>query len=144
MYTSRQAFKMVHRLLEKYYTESPSRSLAFLVNGMDPSLFLNGKHSAPAIFQEWESLTFEMLDSEMFSLDDVLDSAVAFLEHEIHTFGFCQDGTVNEAGKEFARLALDIAGNREKSCSYLLSQEKTPVFSATQGESINEYKAAGL
>ena len=129
MYTSRQAFEMVHHLLLKYYETEPSRSLAFLVNGTDPSIFRNGRHTSPAIFQEWEALTFEMLGSEEFSLDDVLDSAIAFIEHEIHTFGYCQNGTVNEAGKTFAQIALEIAGHREESLDYLLETEEIPAFS---------------
>lgn len=129
MYTSQQAFVMVHHLLLKYYEAEPSRSLAFLVNGTDPSLFRNGRHTSPAIFQEWEDLTFEMLGSGEFSLDDVLDSAIAFIEHEIHTFGYCQSGRVNEAGKEFARLALAIAENREQSLACLLEAEDVSVFS---------------
>ena len=70
-----------------------------------------------------------MLGSEEFSLDDVLDSAIAFIEHEIHTFGYCQNGTVNEAGKTFAQIALEIAGHREESLDYLLETEEIPAFS---------------
>ena len=101
MYTRMQAFEMVHHLLLKFYEEEPSRSLAFLVNGTNPSLF-----------QEWEALTYDMLGDEEFSLDDVLDSAIAFVEHEIHTFGYCQNGKVNEAGKAFAEAALKMADSR--------------------------------
>ena len=70
-----------------------------------------------------------MLESEDFSLDDVLDSAIAFIEHEIHTFGYCQNGTVNEAGKAFAQIALEIASHREESLGCLLETEEIPVFS---------------
>ena len=112
MYTRMQAFEMVHHLLLKFYEEEPSRSLAFLVNGTNPSLFHNGSHTSPAIFQEWEALTYDMLGDEEFSLDDVLDSAIAYVEHEIHTFGYCQNGKVNEAGKAFAEAALKMADSR--------------------------------
>lgn len=128
MYTTMQAFEMVHHLLLKFYEEEPSRSLAFLVNGTDSSLFYNGSHNSPAIFQEWEALTYDMLGSEEFSLDDVLDSAIAFLEHEIHTFGYCQNGKVNEAGKAFAQAALKMSHDRERCLACLREAEAVPVF----------------
>ncbi|MCI9455910.1 MAG: hypothetical protein HFE44_02905 [Oscillospiraceae bacterium] len=128
MYTRMQAFEMVHHLLLKFYEEEPSRSLAFLVNGTNPSLFHNGSHTSPAIFQEWEALIYNMLGSGELSLDDVLVSAVAFVEHEIHTFGYCQNGEVNEAGKAFAQVALKMARNREK-CLACIQETESSVFS---------------
>ena len=87
--TYKQGYSTMFYLLSEYYFKNTNSSdLAVLLGSMNPEIFEDSKAVDFAYWEDWKRILKEKEIMESMSIDNLLDSIIAFLEFYQKTFDF--------------------------------------------------------